>query len=73
MLRCNLRFWMAELQLNSVSDVMKITGLSRKTIAKLRDEEELETVELGTLLTVCQSFNRSLRELIEYNPIEHVG
>ncbi len=68
MLKCNYRHWLADAKINTMLDAQKKTGLSRNTLIKFRDEIDLESAELGTLIQLCNAFNRPLSELIEYVP-----
>lgn len=68
MLRCNFRYWLADYKINSIQKAVSFTGLSRNTIVKLWSEEKLETVELSTLIKICDVFRRPLSELVEYVP-----
>ena len=67
-IRCNLRHWMADARMNTFTEAIKLTGLSRNTLVKLRDEAGLESVELSTFIAVCDAFCRPLSELLEYIP-----
>ena len=67
-IRCNLRHWMADARMNTFTEVIRLTGLSRNTLVKLRDEAGLESVELSTFIAVCDAFGRPLSDLLEYIP-----
>lgn len=64
----NLRIIMAKERVDNITDLMEKTGLSRNAINKLWHNENVESVKLGTLLTICDALNISLNELIEYVP-----
>lgn len=59
---------MAKERVDNITDLMEKTGLSRNAINKLWHNENVESVKLGTLLTICDALNISLNELIEYVP-----
>ena len=62
----NLRLIMAEKRIDNVSDLMEKTDLSRNALNKLWHNKDLETVKLGTLMTICEKLDISLSQLIEY-------
>lgn len=64
----NIRLIMAKRRINSISDLITITGLSRNALNKLWHNENLESVKLGTLLEICNKLDIKLSELIEYTP-----
>lgn len=64
----NLRIIMAKKRIDSVSDLINITELSRNALNKLWKNEDLETVKLGTLMQICDRLEVSLDELIRYVP-----
>lgn len=62
-----LRFIMAEKKIDSVSELQRITGLSRNALKKLYHEEGLEGLTLGTLHRICQTLdNIDLSDLIQF-------
>lgn len=67
-LKSNLRIIMAQQQIDSISELIQTTGLSRNALNKLWHNENLESVKLGTLVIVCDSLNVKLSDLIEYTP-----
>lgn len=64
----NLRIIMARKRINSVSDLMTITGVSRNSLNKLWHDENMESIKLGTLMEICDSLDIKLSELVEYIP-----
>lgn len=73
MLKCHLRRIMADQRIDDISDVMKLSGLSRNSINKLYKEQEIETTKLETLFKLCDALNCKLSELIEYDPEKKDG
>ncbi len=68
MYKSKLRFLMAEHKINSITELMKITKVSREPLMKLYNEENLETLKLDVLARICDAFNCSLDTLIVYTP-----
>lgn len=68
MFKSKLRYLMADKQINSVKKLIDETGLSRTTLNKLYHSENLETLSLNMLGTLCKYFDCSLTELVEYIP-----
>lgn len=68
----NLRIIMAKKRINSISELINKTGLSRNALNKLWKNENLESVKLGTLLVICEKLDVSLAELIEYKSESNV-
>ncbi|RVT56442.1 helix-turn-helix domain-containing protein [Niallia taxi] len=64
----NIRLIMAKRRINSISDLITITGLSRNALNKLWHNENLESVKLGTLIEICNKLDIKLSELIEFTP-----
>lgn len=61
---------MAEHRIDGITDLMKLSGLSRNAINRLYKgtDEEIESTNLKTLITLCKVFNCKLSDLIEYTP-----
>jgi len=68
MIENNLRIIMAKNKINSISELIKITGLSRNALNKLWHNENVETIKLETFMIICDSLNIPLDELIKYTP-----
>lgn len=68
MLENNLRIIMAKKMINSVSELITITGISRNALNKLWHNKDVETIKLETLIGICDKLDVSLDELIKYNP-----
>lgn len=67
-LKNNLRLIMAEKMIDNITDLIKITGLSRNALNKLWHNKDIETVKLETLIQICKSLNIKLSDLIEFTP-----
>lgn len=68
MYKSKLRFLMAEHKIDSITELMKITNVSREPLSKLYSEENLGTLKLDILSRICDGLNCSLNELVEYMP-----
>lgn len=69
-IRNSLRIIMAQKRIDNLTELMKLTGLSRNALNKLWHDEDLESVKLGTLIQVCDSLGIALSDLIEYHPVK---
>lgn len=67
MLVCNLRKISFEKDIRSISELERITKVSRPTLQKMYDNVSLETIKIESLLKVCKGLKIGLFELIEYN------
>lgn len=62
-----IRFVMAEKRIDSISELQRITGISRNALNRLYHDEGLEGLTLGTLHRICQTVEGiSLGDLIEF-------
>lgn len=68
MVKCHLRRLMADHKIDDITQLMKLSGLSRNAINKLYREENIETIKMETLFKLCDTFNCCLSDLIEYIP-----
>ncbi|XOK65032.1 helix-turn-helix domain-containing protein [Paenibacillus elgii] len=59
---------MAEHRIDDISDLMRLSGISRNSINKLYRETNIETTKLETLFKLCDTFQCTLSDLIEYEP-----
>lgn len=64
----NFRIIMAKKRIDSISELISVTGLSRNALNKLWKSEDLDSIKLGTLMTVCDKLQIKLSDLIEYQP-----
>lgn len=70
MLKIKIQYLMIDNRIKSVSELSRKTNINRNTLNKLVNETKLETVKLETYLKLCNFFNCSLNDLIEYIPEE---
>jgi putative transcriptional regulator len=68
MIKCNLRRLMADQKIDDITELMKLSGLSRNSINKLYRENDIESTKLETLFKLCKVFGCKLSELVEYIP-----
>lgn len=68
MIKCNLRRLMADQKIDDITELMKLSGLSRNSINKLYRENDIESTKLETLFKLCKVFECKLSELVEYIP-----
>jgi len=61
---------MAEKRIDNITDLIEKTGLSRNALNKLWHNQDVETVKLETLISVCKPLDIKLSDLIEYLPDE---
>ncbi|MBU7318237.1 helix-turn-helix transcriptional regulator [Paenibacillus sp. SM 69] len=59
---------MAEHRIDDISDLMRLSGISRNSINKLYRETNIETTKLETLFKLCDTFQCTLSDFIEYEP-----
>lgn len=70
MLKSKLRYLMADKKINSLSELIRQSQISRETLNKLYHEEKLETIKLEMITKLCDFFQCTLSDLIEYIPDE---
>ncbi|MEB8704393.1 helix-turn-helix transcriptional regulator [Bacillus cereus] len=62
----NIRMIMAQKNIDNISDLVRITGVSRNSINKLWHNENVSSLKLDTLITICEKLDVELLDLIEY-------
>ena len=66
-IRSRIRFVMAEKRIDSISELQRITGISRNALNRLYHDEGLEGLTLGTLHRICQTLDGiTLSDLVEF-------
>ena len=68
MLRCHLSTLMGRERL-TISEVMRRTGLSRNAVTTLY-EERAKRIDLNTIARLCELFECTVDELLEYSTEE---
>lgn len=68
MLRCHLSTLMGREKL-TISEVMRRTGLSRNAVTALYDERA-KRIDLNTIAKLCELFECTVDELLEYSTEE---
>jgi transcriptional regulator len=61
---------MADKKIDSIKNLVELTGVSRPPLDKLYKEKDLETLSLDVLARICKYFNCKIEDLIEYIPDE---
>ncbi|KIQ81538.1 helix-turn-helix transcriptional regulator [Bacillus toyonensis] len=64
----NIRMIMATKNIDNISELLRITGVSRNSINKLWHNENVSSLRLDTLITICEKLDIKLSDLIEYIP-----
>lgn len=68
MLKVKLSYLMIDHKIKSVAELSRRTGINRTTLSKLTDYKNPETVGLEILIKLCNFFDCSLNDLVEYTP-----
>ncbi|MEL7656665.1 MAG: helix-turn-helix transcriptional regulator [Bacillota bacterium] len=66
MLKSYLRHRMADRNIDDITQLIEISGVSRNSINKLFRGTNLETLKLDTLIKLCDALECDLADLIEY-------
>ncbi len=66
MIKNKLRYRMADKQIDDITALMELSGVSRNTINKLYKDKQVETIKLETLFRLCDALECNLSDLIEY-------
>ncbi|WP_445662018.1 helix-turn-helix domain-containing protein [Bacillus sp. CH_203] len=64
----NIRMIMAQKNIDNITELMKITGVSRNSINKLWHNENVSSLRLDTLLMICETLDLKLSDLVEFVP-----
>lgn len=64
----NFRIIMAKKRIDTITDLINVTGLSRNALNKLWKSDDLGSLKLSTLMTICDKLEIKLSDLIEYSP-----
>ena len=68
MLKSLLRYRMADINCNHITELMKMSGVGQNTIQKLYRGKDINTIKLATLIKLCNAFHCKLSDLVEYIP-----
>lgn len=68
MLKCRIRHRMADNRIDDITDLMRISGVSRNSINKLYRGDKVATVKIETLMRLCDALDCKLSDLVEYIP-----
>lgn len=70
MLKIKIGYLMVDHQIKTIAELSRRTGLNKNTISKLVNNDKPETLTLENILKICDLFNCTLQDLIEYIPDE---
>lgn len=68
MLKIKIGYLMVDKKVKSVAELSRQTNIHRDTLKKLIDDKKPETVSLEILLKLCNFFDCSLNDLVEFTP-----
>ena len=68
MINCYLRHRMADRKIDDITELMKISNVSRNTINKLFRGNSLETLRLDSIIKLCDALGCKMSDLVEYVP-----
>jgi putative transcriptional regulator len=68
MLKSYIRHRMADNEIDDITVLMEISGVSRNSINKLYRSNRVETIKIETLIKLCDALNCELSALVQYNP-----
>lgn len=68
MIKSKLGYIMLDKKIKSVSELARLTNISRDTLTKLYNETKVDTVSLGMIFKLCDFFDCEIQDLIEYIP-----
>ena len=66
MINCNLRKICFDKDIRTITELSSITNISRPTLYKLFNNENVHSVKLEILNTVCKTLDCKILDLIEY-------
>lgn len=72
MIKSNLHVLMGQHKIKSILQLSELTKISRASLTRLYNDSA-KGVELDTLNTLCEHFNCSIGDLLEYVPEKEKG
>lgn len=70
MIKIKIGYLMVDHKIKSVSELARKTNINRLTLAKLVNEEKIESLTFEVAFKLCNFFCCNLSDLIEYIPEE---
>lgn len=70
MLKIKIGYLMVDHKIKSVAELSRKTNIHRDTLTKIIDNKKSETISLEILIKLCDFFQCTLSDLIEYIPDE---
>lgn len=71
MLKSKLAYRMLDNQIKSITELSRQTNISRETLTKLYNQKKVDTVSLGMIFKLCDFFDCTISDLIQYIPDKH--
>ncbi|OJU10890.1 MAG: transcriptional regulator [Clostridiales bacterium 43-6] len=68
MLISYLRHRMVDKNIYDITELMRLTDISRNTINKLYRNRQVETVKIETIIRLCKALECKMSDLVEYIP-----
>lgn len=68
MLKIKIGYLMVDHKIKSVAELSRRTSIHRDTLRKLVNDERAETITMENLIKLCDFFQCTLNDLIEYTP-----
>ena len=68
MLKSYLKYRMVDKNINDVTQLIELSGVSRNAINKLYHGKDLETLKLGTVIRLCEALDCQFGDIVEYIP-----
>lgn len=73
MLKIKIGYLMVDHKIKTIAELSRRTGLNKNTISKLVNNDKPETLTLENILKICDLFNCTLQDLIEYIPDDEIS
>lgn len=68
MLKIKIGYIMVDKKIKTIAELSRATGINKNTINKLVNDDRPETLTFGNILKLCDFFQCSLSDLVEYTP-----
>ena len=70
MLKSHLKYRMVDKNIDDITQLIELSGVSRNAINKLYRNRDLETLKLGTVIRLCEALDCQFSDIVEYIPEE---
>ena len=61
---------MVDKNIDDITQLIELSGVSRNAINKLYRSRDLETLKLGTVIRLCEALDCQFSDIVEYIPEE---